>query len=32
MARWKKRGPANLEFVEFVQRGNRGLAKLLEAA
>jgi len=32
MVRWKKRGPMNDEFVEMVQRGNRGLAKLLEAA
>ena len=29
MVRWKKRGPANAEFVEMVQRGNRGLAKLM---
>src|SRR5690348_7896495 len=32
LVRWKRRGPANAEFVEFVQRGNRALAKLLEAA
>lgn len=30
MVRWKKRGPKNAEFVEHVQRGNRGLARLLE--
>lgn len=29
MVRWKKRGPKNEEFVEMVQRGNRGLARLL---
>jgi ring-1,2-phenylacetyl-CoA epoxidase subunit PaaA len=29
MARWKKRGPANARFVEMVQRGNKGLAKLM---
>ena len=32
MVRWKKRGPSNAEFVAHVQRGNRGLAKLLEVA
>ncbi|MFI5274097.1 MAG: Phenylacetic acid catabolic protein [Ktedonobacterales bacterium] len=32
MVRWKARGPMNTRFVELVQRGNRGLAKLLEAA
>ena len=32
LVRWKKRGPKNAEFVEHVQRGNRGLAKLMEAA
>jgi ring-1,2-phenylacetyl-CoA epoxidase subunit PaaA len=32
LVRWKKRGPSNVEFVEFVQRGNRGLARLMEAA
>jgi ring-1,2-phenylacetyl-CoA epoxidase subunit PaaA len=32
LVRWKRRGPANAEFVEHVQRGNRGLAKLLEVA
>lgn len=32
MVRWKKRGPMNAQFVEMVQRGNRGLAKLMEAA
>ena len=32
MARWKKRGPSNAEFVEFVQRGNKGLARLMEVA
>ncbi|HEX6817824.1 MAG TPA: Phenylacetic acid catabolic protein [Ktedonobacterales bacterium] len=29
MVRWKKRGPANEEFVEMVQRGNKGLARLM---
>jgi ring-1,2-phenylacetyl-CoA epoxidase subunit PaaA len=29
MVRWKKRGPANEEFVAMVQRGNKGLARLL---
>ncbi len=29
MVRWKKRGPANEEFVGMVQRGNKGLARLL---
>ena len=32
MVRWKKRGPMNDQFVGTVQRGNRGLAKLMEAA
>jgi len=32
MVRWRKRGPKNAEFVENVQRGNRGLMQLLEAA
>ncbi|HEX9070301.1 MAG TPA: Phenylacetic acid catabolic protein [Ktedonobacterales bacterium] len=32
MVRWKKRGPKNEEFVEMVQRGNRGLAALLGEA
>ena len=32
MARWKKRGPSNAEFVEHVQRGTKGLARLLEVA
>ncbi|WIG58693.1 MAG: 1,2-phenylacetyl-CoA epoxidase, subunit A [Ktedonobacterales bacterium] len=32
MVRWKHRGPMNEAFVAHVQRGNRGLAKLLEAA
>jgi len=32
MVRWKARGPMNTQFVEQVQRGNRELAKLLEAA
>jgi ring-1,2-phenylacetyl-CoA epoxidase subunit PaaA len=32
MVRWKKRGPMNERFVATLQRGNRGLAKLLEAA
>ncbi len=29
MVRWKRRGPANEEFVTMVQRGNKGLARLL---
>ncbi len=29
MVRWRKRGPKNAEFVEQVQRGNKGLARLL---
>jgi ring-1,2-phenylacetyl-CoA epoxidase subunit PaaA len=29
MLRWKRRGPANEEFVAMVQRGNKGLARLL---
>ncbi len=29
MVRWKRRGPANEEFVAMVQRGNKGLARLL---
>ena len=29
MVRWSKRGPKNAEFVETVQRGNKGLARLL---
>jgi len=29
MVRWKKRGPKNTEFVEMLQRGNKGLARLL---
>ena len=29
MKRWKRRGPKNAEFVETVQRGNKGLARLL---
>jgi ring-1,2-phenylacetyl-CoA epoxidase subunit PaaA len=29
MKRWKKRGPKNEEFVATLQRGNRGLARLL---
>ena len=29
MKRWKRRGPKNAEFVELVQRGNKGLARLL---
>ncbi len=29
MKRWKKRGPKNAEFVETLQRGNKGLARLL---
>ena len=29
MVRWKKRGPKNAEFVETLQRGNKGLARLL---
>jgi ring-1,2-phenylacetyl-CoA epoxidase subunit PaaA len=30
MVRWKQRGPSNAEFVEMVQRGNKGLARLLD--
>jgi ring-1,2-phenylacetyl-CoA epoxidase subunit PaaA len=30
MERWKKRGPNNEEFVGMVQRGNKGLARLLQ--
>jgi ring-1,2-phenylacetyl-CoA epoxidase subunit PaaA len=30
MERWKKRGPKNDEFVAMVQRGNKGLARLLQ--
>jgi ring-1,2-phenylacetyl-CoA epoxidase subunit PaaA len=29
MVRWKKRGPSNAEFVAMVQRGNKGLARLM---
>lgn len=29
MQRWKKRGPKNAEFVETLQRGNKGMARLL---
>ena len=29
MKRWKQRGPKNEEFVEMVQRGNKGLAHLM---
>jgi ring-1,2-phenylacetyl-CoA epoxidase subunit PaaA len=29
MLRWRGRGPKNAEFVETVQRGNKGLARLL---
>ncbi|HEV2461008.1 MAG TPA: Phenylacetic acid catabolic protein [Ktedonobacterales bacterium] len=32
MVRWKKRGPKNAAFVEHIQRGNRGLARLMEVA
>lgn len=32
MARWRQRGPKNAEFVEQVQRGHRGLQRLLEVA
>lgn len=32
MARWKKRGPKNAEFVEYMQRGNRQLAQLMGVA
>src|SRR4029078_6944142 len=28
MKRWKRRGPKNAEFVELVQGGNTGLARL----
>jgi ring-1,2-phenylacetyl-CoA epoxidase subunit PaaA len=29
MVRWKRRGPKNEEFVELMQRGNKGLARLM---
>ncbi|HEV2237011.1 MAG TPA: Phenylacetic acid catabolic protein [Ktedonobacterales bacterium] len=29
MVRWKRRGPMNAQFVEQLQRGNKGLARLL---
>jgi ring-1,2-phenylacetyl-CoA epoxidase subunit PaaA len=29
LVRWKRRGPMNATFVEQVQRGNKGLARLL---
>ena len=29
LVRWKRRGPSNEEFVGMVQRGNKGLARLL---
>ncbi|MBF6589301.1 MAG: phenylacetate-CoA oxygenase subunit PaaI [Ktedonobacterales bacterium] len=29
MVRWRRRGPKNSEFVEVVQRGNKGLARLM---
>lgn len=29
MTRWKRRGPKNAEFVETLQRGNKGMARLL---
>ena len=29
LVRWKHRGPSNEEFVEQVQRGNKGLARLM---
>jgi ring-1,2-phenylacetyl-CoA epoxidase subunit PaaA len=29
LVRWKRRGPSNAEFVDQVQRGNKGLARLL---
>ncbi len=29
LVRWKRRGPKNAEFVEQVQRGNKGLARLM---
>ncbi|HEX9038651.1 MAG TPA: Phenylacetic acid catabolic protein [Ktedonobacterales bacterium] len=32
MARWKKRGPKNAEFVEYMQRGHRQLAQLMGVA
>jgi ring-1,2-phenylacetyl-CoA epoxidase subunit PaaA len=32
MARWKRRGPANEEFVEQIQRGHRQLSSALEVA
>jgi ring-1,2-phenylacetyl-CoA epoxidase subunit PaaA len=32
LARWKRRGPANEEFVEAVQRGHRQMRAYLDAA
>ncbi|HEX9056595.1 MAG TPA: Phenylacetic acid catabolic protein [Ktedonobacterales bacterium] len=29
LLRWRRRGPKNAEFVEQIQRGNKGLARLL---
>jgi 1,2-phenylacetyl-CoA epoxidase catalytic subunit len=29
LVRWRRRGPSNEEFVEQVQRGNKGLARLM---
>jgi ring-1,2-phenylacetyl-CoA epoxidase subunit PaaA len=29
LVRWKRRGPMNAQFVEQLQRGNKGLARLL---
>ena len=31
MARWKRRGPKNEEFVEIIQRGRKGLDRLARA-
>ena len=31
LIRWKRRGPMNAEFVETLQRGHKGLERLLNA-
>jgi len=31
LARWKKRGPMNEQYVDTIQRGKRGLERLIEA-
>ncbi|MEY2535173.1 MAG: ring,2-phenylacetyl-CoA epoxidase subunit PaaA, partial [bacterium] len=32
LKRWKRRGPANEEFVESIQRGYKQMTKYLDAA